>query len=87
MFRSLWTPSILIVAHEVTNVGSDRSQLAAMGGKARNATGCEGVTVLADRGYYNGEKALACEGKPAVQSAGFASGKIQRPSKTSACGR
>ena len=42
----------LIVAHEVTNVGTDRSQLAAMGGKARDATGCEEVTVLADRGYY-----------------------------------
>ncbi len=46
----------LIVAHEVTNVGADRSQLAAMGGKARDATGCEEVTVLADRGYYNGEE-------------------------------
>jgi transposase len=52
----------LIVAHEVTNVGNDRSQLAAMGGKARDATGCEEVTVLADRGYYNGEEVLACEG-------------------------
>jgi transposase len=53
----------LIVAHEVTNVGTDRSQLAAMGGKARDATGCEEVTVLADRGYYNGEEVLACQGK------------------------
>jgi transposase len=52
----------LIVAHEVTNVGSDRSQLAAMGGTARDATGCEEVIVLADRGYYNGEEVLACEG-------------------------
>ncbi len=51
-----------IVAHEVTNVGTDRSQLAAMGGKARDATGCEEITVLADRGYYNGEEVLACEG-------------------------
>ena len=55
----------LIVAHEVTNVGTDRSQLAAMGGKARDAIGCKEVTVLADRGYYNGEevrlaKKLAC---------------------------
>ena len=46
----------------MTNVGSDRAQLAAMGGKARDATGCEEVTVLADRGYYNGEEVLACEG-------------------------
>jgi transposase len=52
----------LIVAHEVTDVGNDRSQLAAMGSKARDATGCEEVTVLADRGYFNGEEVLACEG-------------------------
>jgi transposase len=52
----------LIVAHEVTNVGSDRAQLASMGRKARDATGCEEVTVLADRGYYNGDEVLACEG-------------------------
>ena len=50
-----------IVAREVTNVGTDRSQPAAMGGKARDAR-CEEVTVLADRGYYNGEEVLACEG-------------------------
>ncbi len=52
----------LIVAHEVTNVGSDRAQLASMGRKAREATGCEEVTVVADRGYYTGEEVLACEG-------------------------
>ena len=52
----------LIVAHEVTNVGSDRAQLASMGRKAREASGCEEVTVLADRGYYTGEEVLACEG-------------------------
>src|SRR5271157_97544 len=68
----------LIVAHEVTNVGTDRSQLAAMGGKARDATGCEEVTVLAGRGYYNGEEVLACEGKgvlpyvPKTQTSGNA---------------
>ena len=52
----------LIVAHEVTNVGSDRAQLASMGRKARDASGCQEVTVLADRGYYTGEEVLACEG-------------------------
>jgi hypothetical protein len=52
----------LIVAHEVTNVGSDRAQLTAMGREAREASGCEEVTVLADRGYYNGDEVLACEG-------------------------
>jgi transposase len=52
----------LIVAHEVTNIGSDRSQLTAMGQEALKATGCDGLTVLADRGYYNGDEVLACEG-------------------------
>jgi BMFP domain-containing protein YqiC len=52
----------LIVAHEVTNVGHDRTQLAPMALKAQEATGCEKVTALADRGYFNGEQVLACEG-------------------------
>src|SRR4029077_1802931 len=51
----------LIVAHEVTNIGSDRAQLTSMGQKALDATGCEEITVLADRGYYNGAEVLACE--------------------------
>lgn len=51
----------LIVAHEVTNIGHDRTQLQPMGRKAREAMGCEALTVLADRGYYNGEQVLACE--------------------------
>ena len=29
--------------------------------KARQATGCEQITALADRGYFNGDQALACE--------------------------
>jgi len=56
----------LIVAHEVTNVGSDRAQLTPMGTKARDATGCAKVTVLADRGYYSGDEVLACEGTGVV---------------------
>jgi hypothetical protein len=52
----------LIVAHEVTNVGHDRTQLAPMALKAQEAMGCEEVTALADRGYFNGEQVLACEG-------------------------
>ena len=52
----------LIVAHEVTNIGHDRSQLASMGKKALEATGHEEITALADRGYYDGEEVLACEG-------------------------
>ncbi len=52
----------LIVAHEVINEGHDRSQLAAMGKKALDATGQEEIAALADRGYYNGEEVLALEG-------------------------
>lgn len=52
----------LVVAHDVVNQGHDRTQLVSMGGKARAAIGEEAVTVLADRGYYNGDEVLACEG-------------------------
>ena len=52
----------LIVAHEVTNQGHDRTQLEPMALKAQAATGCEQLTALADRGYFNGEQVLACEG-------------------------
>jgi transposase len=50
----------LIVAHEVTNVGSDRDQLASMATKARAAIGTNGITVVADRGYFKSEEILAC---------------------------
>src|SRR4249919_3615802 len=52
----------LIVAHEVINQGYDRSQLAPMALKAQHATGCEQITALADRGYFNGDQVLSCEG-------------------------
>ena len=51
----------LIVAHEVTNVGHDRTQLSSMAKQARSATGAEELTVLADRGYFKGEEILDCE--------------------------
>ena len=51
----------LIVAHEVTNVGNDRAQLSAMAEQAREAMGQAELTVLADRGYFDGEEILACE--------------------------
>jgi hypothetical protein len=51
----------LVVAHEVTNVGNDRAQLSGMAGQAREATGHETLTVLADRGHFDGEEVLACE--------------------------
>jgi hypothetical protein len=51
----------LIVAHEVTNLGHDRTQLASMGTKAKQAIGQDSITALADRGYFRGEEILQCE--------------------------
>jgi transposase len=51
----------MIVAHEVTNVGNDRSQLTSMSKLAQDAMGRKRLTVLADRGYFNGEEVLQCE--------------------------
>jgi hypothetical protein len=51
----------LIVAHEVTNVGHDRTQLASMAKQARRATGQDNLTVFADRGYFSGEEILECD--------------------------
>lgn len=51
----------LIVAHEVTNVGSDRAQLSKMAQQARDAGGYKTLTVIADRGYFKNEEILACD--------------------------
>jgi hypothetical protein len=51
----------LIVAHEVTNVGSDRSQLATMAKEAKAVLRAERLDAVADRGYFNSEEILACE--------------------------
>ena len=50
----------LIVAHEVTNVGSDRSQLCKMAIAAQQAMDKQHLQVLADRGYFNGPEIKAC---------------------------
>jgi transposase len=55
-----WTPHHLIVAHEVTNSGSDRNQLSGMAKEARAAIGTTTLTAIADRGYFKGEEILAC---------------------------
>jgi hypothetical protein len=49
----------LIVSHEVTNAGHDRTQLADMAMRAKEAVD-QGITVLADRGYFKGEEILRC---------------------------
>ena len=50
----------LILAHEVTNVGHDRTQLLRWPSKPGGDCG-ERITVLADRGYFKGEEILECE--------------------------
>ena len=55
------TKNHLIVSHEVTNIGHDRTQLASMSAQAQEAIGKIDITVVADRGYYSGTEILACE--------------------------
>ena len=51
----------LIVAHEVTNIGSDRRQLTKMAKQAKAAIGSDELDVVADRGYYRSEEFLGCD--------------------------
>src|SRR5467141_49959 len=51
----------LIVAHEVTNSGSDRAQLANMGRQAKEALGVDKLEAVADRGYYNSTEIKECD--------------------------
>jgi transposase len=51
----------LIVTHEVTNVGSDRSQLASVAKDAKAVLRVDKLEAVADRGYFNGEEILACD--------------------------
>ena len=55
------TTNHLIVAHEVTNVGTDKSHLANMANQAKVALEAENLEAFADRGYFKGEEILACE--------------------------
>src|SRR5438132_6064317 len=55
------TENHLIVTHEVTNVGSDRSQLATVAKDAKATLQTENLDVVADRGYFSSEEILACE--------------------------
>jgi transposase len=50
----------LIIAHEVTNEGSDRAQLANIASQAKQVLGVDELQAVADRGYYSSEEILAC---------------------------
>ena len=51
----------MIVAHEVTNQGSDRRQMANMAKQAKSVLEAEELRVVADRGYYRSEEILGCD--------------------------
>lgn len=51
----------MIVAHEVTNVGHDRTQLPPMSRQVQQTLGLKEITVIADRGYFSSVKTLACD--------------------------
>ena len=51
----------LIITHEVTNIGSDRSQLSTVAKEAKAMLEVENLDAVADRGYFSSEEILACE--------------------------
>jgi transposase len=51
----------LIITHEVTNVGTDRSQLANVAKQTKATLGVASLDAIADRGYFNSEEILECE--------------------------
>jgi transposase len=51
----------LIITHEVTNVGSDRAQLARMAKQTKVTLEAKNLDVIADRGYFSGEEILECD--------------------------
>lgn len=57
---SVDTKHHLIVTHDVTTSGSDRSQLARMAEKTKAVLQTETLDVVADRGYFSSEQILAC---------------------------
>jgi transposase len=51
----------LIVAHEVTNDGSDRAQLANIACQAKAMLGVGELEAVADRGYFSSDEIQACD--------------------------
>ena len=51
----------LIITHEVTNVGSDRAQLARMAKQTKATLEAMNLDVIADRGYFSGDEILECD--------------------------
>jgi hypothetical protein len=45
----------------VTNVGTDRAQLARIAGEAKATLQTDRLEAVADRGYFSGEEIVACD--------------------------
>jgi len=58
---SVDTKHHLIVAHEVTNEGTDCAQLSNMAKQTKAALEADELDAVADRGYFSSEEILACE--------------------------
>ena len=56
----------LIVAHEVTNIVSDKVQLTKMTRQGQEAIGRKNIEVFADRGYFSGDEIMATEALGAI---------------------
>jgi hypothetical protein len=50
----------LIMTHAVTNVGSDRAQLAPMDKAVQETLSADGLHVIADRGHFDSEQIKEC---------------------------
>jgi hypothetical protein len=46
----------LIITHEVTNVGTDRSQLSSVAKQAKATLQAENLDAIADRGYFSSDR-------------------------------
>ena len=56
----------LIVAHEVTNIVSDKVQLTKMVHQGQAAIDRKDIEVFADRGYFSGDEIMATEALGAI---------------------
>jgi hypothetical protein len=69
----------LIVAHEVTNTGSDRAQLSNIASRAKAVLGVEKLEAVADRGYYRCDRGLSPPRSPGSQNPTFLETVFARP--------
>ena len=76
----------LIVTHEVTNSGSDRSRLAGMAKKAKEILGVEELEAVADRGYYNFLPTRTSTAVPPARSSPIATATWRTASRCGAIG-